>query len=244
MRIRPLMLVLALAASFPALAQQMVYYHYLSGTGFVINNDGNIITNAHVVKDCQSISILTPKGEQQAILVAADTKLDLAVLKTPYISPSIAPLRWNISDLKVGDDVALMGFPGKEGANGHYQFKKTKIISLKGPGGQDRWIQLSSVAAQGNSGGPVLDMNGNVIAVIAGMTLSYKADDNGNPEGAPVSQSDVAIPLAALQGFLQEHAIGFYESKSDGRVYGDGDLRDTAHNFIVPVRCIQDVETH
>ena len=243
MRIAPLLVLLTLAVATSAVAQPMVYYHYLSGTGFVINNEGDVITNAHVVKDCQSISILTAKGEEQAVLVAADTKQDLAVLKTHYLSPSIAPLRLNISDLKVGDDVIIMGYPGKEGAAGHYQFKKTKVLSLKGPGGQDRWIQLASVAAQGNSGGPVLDTNGNVIAVIAGMTLSYQADDNGNPVGSPLSQSDVAIPLAALQGFLHEHEISFYESNSDGRAYRDGDLRDNAHNFILPVRCIQDVVT-
>ena len=236
-------LLLAFAASTAAYAQQVTYYHFLSGTGFVINNDGNVITNAHVVKDCQSISILTAKGEEQASLVATDTEKDLAVLKMPFISPYIAPLRWNISDLRVGDEVVIMGYPGKEGASGHYQFKKTKVLSLKGPGGQDKWIQLESVAAQGNSGGPVLDMNGNVIAVISGMTLSYKADENGNPMGAPVSQSDVAIPLAALQGFLHDHEISFYESNSNGHGYGDGILRDNAHNFIVPVRCIQNVET-
>ena len=244
MRIYLLLVLTALTASFPALAQQQtVYYHYLSGTGFVINKEGNVITNAHVVKDCRSISILTANGEEQATLVAADTKHDLAVLKTPYLSPSVAPLRWNISDLRVGDEVVVMGYPGKEGALGHYQFKKTKVTSLRGPGGQERWIQLASVAAQGNSGGPVLDTSGNVIAVITGMTLSYKADGNGNPEGVPLSQADVAIPLVALQDFLQQQAIGFYESSSDGHGYADGALRDNAHHFIVPVRCIQTVET-
>ena len=177
-------------------------------------------------------------------MVTADTQRDLAVLKTPFISPNIAPLRWNISDLKVGDEVVVMGYPGKEGASGHYQFKKTKVTDLKGPpGGQDRWIQLASVAAQGNSGGPVLDTSGNVIAVISGMAISYKADDNGNPAGAPLSQSDVAIPLAALRDFLHEHLIGFYESTSDTHGYGDSALRDNAHNFILPVRCVQDVQT-
>jgi hypothetical protein len=113
----------------PALAQQTVLYKISSGTGFVVNNEGHVITNAHVVKACKSISILTAKGEEQAELVAADSTQDLAVLKTGYISPYNAPLRWNIRDLKVGDPVVVMGYPGQEGSTGHYKFKKSTITS-------------------------------------------------------------------------------------------------------------------
>lgn len=223
----------------PALAQHSVLYKISSGTGFVINNDGNIVTNAHVVKDCRSISILTPKGEEQASLVAEDATNDLAVLKTAYISPYTAPLRWNIRDLKVGDDVIVMGYPGQEGSTGHYVFKKTRVFSLKGPTGQDTFIQLASVAAHGNSGGPVLDGSGNVIAVISGTALTYHADANGKPVGEALGQSDVAITLAALQDFLRTNNIGYYQSASGVVAYGDAVLRDNARNFIVPVRCIQ-----
>jgi serine protease Do len=225
----------------PALAQQTVLYKISSGTGFVVNNEGHVITNAHVVKACKSISILTAKGEEQAELVAADSTQDLAVLKTGYISPYNAPLRWNIRDLKVGDPVVVMGYPGQEGSTGHYKFKKSTITSLKGPTGQDSYIQLSSVAAHGNSGGPVLDGSGNVIAVISGTALTYRADANGKPLGDPVGQSDVAITLAALQQFLRANRISFYETPSGMVAYGDGVLRDNAKNFTFPVRCIQDV---
>jgi S1-C subfamily serine protease len=243
MHLRPIFLFLALTMALPALAQQATYYRISSGTGFVINNEGNVVTNAHVVKGCQSISILTAKGEEQAGLVAADTEMDLAVLKTPYISPSIAPLRWNISDLRVGDDVIVMGYPGEQGASGHYQFKKTKLVSLKGPAGEEKWIQLASVAAKGNSGGPVLDTSGNVIAVISGMAMTYRVNPDGGLSEKAVGRSDVAIPLAALEDFLHEHAIHSYASASGLVAYSDGALRDNARNFIVPVRCIQDVES-
>ena len=227
----------------PALAQEATYYRISSGTGFVINNEGNVVTNAHVVKGCQSISILTAKGEEEATLVTADTEMDLAVLKTQYIGPTIAPLRWNISDLRVGDDVIVMGYPGEQGASGHYQFKKTKLVSLKGPAGEEKWIQLASVAAKGNSGGPVLDSSGNVIAVISGMAMTYRVEPSGDLSEKAVSTSDVAIPLAALQDFLHEHAINSYASASGLVAYSDGALRDNARNFIVPVRCIQDIES-
>jgi S1-C subfamily serine protease len=243
MRVTPLLFLLALTASFPAFAQPVAYHRYLYGTGFVINNDGHIITNAHVVKDCESISVLTARGEQKAFLIASDPQRDLAVLKSPYISPYIAPLRWNIRDLKVGDEVVVMGYPGTEGAYEHYQFKKTKVTNLQGPPSKEELIQLDGVAARGNSGGPVLDTNGNVIAVLSGMTLTFRVDENGAVMGTPVSQSDVAVPLVALQDFLHEHEIDFYESNSDGHAYGDNALRDSAHNFILPVRCMQDVES-
>ncbi len=238
MRLLPLLLALL---AMPSFAQQMIYYKISSGTGFLINNDGHVVTNEHVVRGCKSISILTPKGEEQADLVATHPERDLAVLKTAYIGKTTAPMRWNISDLHVGDGVVVMGYPGQEGSTGHSQYKKTSITSLKGPTGEDQWIQLASVASKGNSGGPVLDGSGNVIAVISGMAMTYHVGADGKPIGAPVKKSDVAITLAALQDFLRDHGVSFYESTSGNVAYGDGVLRDNARNFIVPVRCIQDV---
>ena len=234
---------LALPFAPPAFAQQTELNKISSGTGFVVNNEGHVVTNAHVVKGCQSISILTPKGEEKAELVAGDTGQDLAVLKTRYISPYNAPMRWNISELKVGDGVVVMGYPGQEGSTGNYVFKKTSVISLEGPTGEDRFIQLASVASKGNSGGPVLDGSGNVIAVISGTALTYRADSEGKPTGNAIGRADVAITLEALQDFLRANRINFYETPSGLVAYGDGVLRDNAKNFIVPVRCVQDVVT-
>ena len=87
----------------------------------------------------------------------------------------------------------------------------------------------------------MLDGTGNVIAVISGTALTYHADDAGRPTGNPIGQSDVAITLAALQEFLRANRINFYETPSGIVAHGDGVLRDNAKNFIVPVRCIQDV---
>jgi S1-C subfamily serine protease len=240
---RGALIALAAAVSLlttPVYAQQRVYYHLSSGTGFVINRDGHIITNAHVVRNCRSITILEPRGAHPATLVARDEEKDLAVLKSNYISRTLAQLRWNIVDLQTGDAVVMMGFPGTDGANGRSQFKKTQVTSLKGPVGEPDWIQLSSVAAHGNSGGPLLDQSGNVIAIIKGMAMLYKVDAAGNPVGSAVSQSDVAIPLASLKSFLQAHGIGFYEAASDRQGYADSYLGENAREFTVAVRCVQD----
>jgi S1-C subfamily serine protease len=228
----------------PALAnaQQTINYKISSGTGFVINNDGHVVTNNHVVRGCKSISVLTPKGEEAATLIANDSTRDLAVLKTSYISQVSAPLRWNINELKVGDSVVVMGFPGQEGAEGHSKYQKTAITALKGPTGEDGVLQLKSVAAKGNSGGPVLDGAGNVIAVISGMALTYRVDaSTGNLSHQPIGKSDIAITLDALRDFLRQHGIGFYESASGLVMHGDSYLQENAAHFILPVRCVQDI---
>ena len=211
-----------------------------AGTGFVISRNGNIITNAHVVRGCESINVHTPQGDLPATLRASDAEHDLAVLEVKGLSGApTAPLRWNIGALKVGDPVVVMGFPGKEGVNGHYSFKTTTVTSLMGPTGEPRWIQLASVAEHGNSGGPVLDMTGNVIGVISGMAQTYRVGRDGKPEDKPLTQTDVAITLPTLQDFLHRNAISFYESPSGLVGYAYNALEANAVKFIVPVRCIQ-----
>ncbi|MES2985322.1 MAG: serine protease [Pseudomonadota bacterium] len=227
----------------PAHAQPLTYTRLTSGTGFVVNREGHVITNAHVVQACQSISILTPEGELPATLVASDRERDLAVLKAPsFRGKAIAPLRWNIDGLRVGDAVIVMGFPGEEGSTGHSQFKKTTVTSLSGPTGEPNRIQLKSVARHGNSGGPVLDTSGNVIAVITGIALTYKVQPDGRIGREALGQSDFAITLPALQDFLRDYRIQSYKSSSGQIARADSVIQDNGHSFIVPVRCIQGTE--
>lgn len=221
-------------------AQTVTYFKISSGTGFVINRSGDIVTNAHVLKGCQSISVLGEGGETTAQLVASDSARDLAVIRAPLSARMmVAPLRWNISELNVGDTVVLLGFPGQAGAEGHASFKKTTVSALDGPSGEASFIQLASVAEHGNSGGPVLDTAGNVIAVISGIAQTYHMDAQGHPTGPVVGQSDVAITLNALQDFLRDNTISFYQSQTGAVGYADPILESNAHKFIVPIRCNQ-----
>jgi serine protease Do len=236
---RHLPLLLALLAT-PAFAQQMVYYKISSGTGFVVNNDGHVVTNEHVVRGCQSISILTPKGEEQATLLATNPERDLAVLKTAYIAKKIASFGAQAEPVEINDKLIMMGFHNHptNGLTGY--FFKTRVISLTSPEGDHNWIQLSQGSLKGNSGGPVLNKYGKVVAVTS--RIAEQVPDNNIVSKEPINRTDVAITLAALQDFLRGHGVSFYESASGLVAYGDGALQDNAKNFIVPVRCIQGVE--
>ena len=243
MRVLSVVLSLLLLA-VPAWAQQQtvpVLMKITSGTGFFINRDGDLVTNAHVVQNCRTISVKTVAGEREARLRASDPERDLAVLRVTGAVPAVANLRWNIRDLTVGDSVVVMGYPGQEGIAGKYQFRTSKVLQLKGPKGEPRFLQLDSVAQHGNSGGPVLDRAGNVIAVITANVELYREmqDASGRAVGDRelISKSDVAITLPVLEDFLRQNATGYYQSSSGGGTTADRLLEARANRFIVPIRC-------
>lgn len=228
-----------LVATTPALAQQTVpvMVKVSSGTGFFVNRNGDVVTNAHVLKACRAISVKTPQGERAATLVAHDPARDLAVLRTEGTPAAIANLRWDIRDLRPGADVVVMGYPGQEGIAGKYRFTTTQVTDLRGPTGEPQWLQLNSVAEQGNSGGPVLDTAGNVIGVISANTMLYRTPTNGRGEPELISKADVAITLPVLEDFLREHQVGYYQASSGAGSNALRMLETRANRFIVPVRC-------
>lgn len=211
-----------------------------AGTGFYINRDGHLITNDHVVRGCRAIFVRGDGAQQQATLVAHDAQRDLAVLKVNAAAPrSIAPLRWNIKDLKVGDPLYIYGFPGKEGAQGKSSFARSKLLDMKGAGGITHWLQLESVAREGNSGGPVLDASGNVIAVVVGRTEFYREPARKGGELTLIKKVGNAITLAALQDFLRANRISFYQHASGQMGRSDTVIQQMASQFVVPVFCVQ-----
>ena len=242
-RLLPVLLIVTFA--LPASAQQLipVMVKITAGTGFFVTHDGALITNAHVVKNCERISVKMADGEHAATLADADTGKDLALLRVDHAQPAaVAALRWNIRDLKAGDEVVVMGYPGQEGVNGRDAFRKTTVLGLNGPTGEPQWIQLQSVAEHGNSGGPVLDAAGNVIAVITGNAMTYRTYTDASTGKAVrdpelVGKSDIAITLPVLEAFLNDNRVPYNESSSGLVMHADDDLERLSSGFIVPVRC-------
>ena len=228
-----------LLASAPAHAQRWV--QYASGTGFYINREGDLITNRHVVRNCQSIAVRTPEGDRAAQLVASDDKRDLAILRTRETPANVAPMRWNIEDLRLGDTLYMYGFPGQEGAGGKPTFIRTNLSAIHGPSGQPEWLQVAAASQQGNSGGPVLDASGNVIAVIFGRAEIYETARNASETPKLIGKSGVAITLAELRDFLSQNMAGYYESASGMVAYAEPVIAQNAAQFTFPVLCMQGV---
>ena len=139
------------------------------GTGMIIDGDGHIITNNHVVNGATKVQVKIASGEEmEAKIVGADPKTDLAVIKIK-LPPNTPHLKFGDSDkLRVGEWVVAIGNP-----RGLEQTVTAGIISAKhragilDPSSYQDFIQTDAAINPGNSGGPLLNLWGEVIGVNA-----------------------------------------------------------------------------
>jgi len=185
------------------------------GSGFVIDKNGHIVTNQHVVAGAQEIEIDFPSGiKTWAELVAVDPDSDLALLKVDLPADSLTPLPLGDSDLvRVGERVVAIGNPfGLSGT------MTSGIVSALGrtldsehasPGGQPfsagDIIQTDAAINPGNSGGPLLNLQGEVIGVnrairTESFTVSGDAASSGVGFAVPVNIIRRVVPALIADG--------------------------------------------
>jgi serine protease Do len=135
------------------------------GSGFIINANGTIVTNNHVVKDARSVSVTLSDGTTlPAHVVGRDPRTDLAVLKVDAKKPLPYIQLGDSSKVRVGEWVVAMGNPFGLGGT-----VTAGIVSAKGrdigEGPYDQFIQIDAPINQGNSGGPLFTQDGKVVGV-------------------------------------------------------------------------------
>jgi serine protease Do len=135
------------------------------GSGFLLDKDGLIVTNNHVVEDADQIKVrLSDEREFDAKVIGRDATTDLALIRIDG-ARDLAPLAIGDSDkLEVGSWVVAVGSPF-----GLEQTVTAGIVSAKGrfigAGPYDNFIQTDASINPGNSGGPLLNMNGEVVGI-------------------------------------------------------------------------------
>lgn len=134
------------------------------GSGFVVSEDGYIVTNNHVIEGADEISIEFFSGQKlDAKLVGTDPKTDIALLKVESDKP-LPFVQFGDSDLmRVGDWVVAMGNPLGQGFSVSAGIVSARNRELSGT--YDDYIQTDAAINRGNSGGPLFNMDGQVIGV-------------------------------------------------------------------------------
>ncbi|MDH4441811.1 MAG: Do family serine endopeptidase [Rhizobium sp.] len=135
------------------------------GSGFVIDPTGFIVTNNHVIENADDIEVIFSDGSKlKAKLIGTDTKTDLSVLKVEPPQPLTAVKFGDSRTLRIGDWVMAIGNPFGLGGS-----VTLGIVSASGrninAGPYDNFIQTDAAINKGNSGGPLFNMNGEVIGI-------------------------------------------------------------------------------
>jgi serine protease Do len=135
------------------------------GSGFIVDTAGVVVTNNHVIADADEINVIMNDGTKiKATLVGVDKKTDLAVLKFTPVKPLVAVKFGDSDKLRLGEWVIAIGNPFSLGGT-----VTAGIISARNrdinSGPYDNYIQTDAAINRGNSGGPLFNLDGEVIGV-------------------------------------------------------------------------------
>ena len=135
-----------------------------SGSGFFITTNGYFVTCEHVIADASNIVLEAKGGNLPARLIRWDKANDLAVLKVEGV---FTPLPVASSGhVKLGENVFTIGFPDPDMQGVEPKLTRGEISSLTGMQDDPREFQISVSVQPGNSGGPLVDLYGNVVGVV------------------------------------------------------------------------------
>ena len=170
------------------------------GTAFAIREDGQLLTNAHVVRSCGRIVV---PGFGKVIVRNQDDDLDLAVLSLPGVF-GLVPAPLADDDAVLAEDVFAFGFPLPNTLGSSIGFSRGSVSSMVGLRAEKRQFRMTAPVQPGNSGGPLLDSEGRVVGVVTSKLNAMRiATETGDiPQGM-----NFAIKASTLRDYLKRAAI-------------------------------------
>lgn len=223
---------LAFAASGAAQSQETEVS--ISGaTGFYITPMGDLLTAAHVVEGCTSVFLYEGTYSKPAKVISIDKELDLALLRTVEKPASSATFR--DGDLVLAEPVVVVGFPLEGLLSPQHNVTTGSVSALAGAFNDSTMFQLTAPIQPGNSGGPVLDMSGNVIGVIRSKLDSAFMLSN---VGIIPENVNFAVKLVYIDDFLRRSAVAPNHRSSD-QILSAPAVAGQASKYTVLVRCVE-----
>jgi serine protease Do len=199
---------------------------YGSGTGFAVSSEGYILTNAHVVDGASKVTVKVygEKEERDATLIGLDTETDIAVLKIEGVT--LQPLKLGDSDqVRVGEYVLAIGNPlsTDELANTiTFGIVSATARQVTIDNYTNTYLQTDAAINFGNSGGPLINMYGEVIGVNSAKTVTAGYDEMGNAVSAegigfalPINQVQKIMKILITKGYVERPGIGVTVSTVD-----------------------------
>lgn len=199
-----------------------------TGTGFYVAPDGYLVTNAHVVQSCKRVTL-----KSGAVLQVLDVQgdQDLALLKGETAGPVLS-----IRDgrgVRLAEDLLVAGFPLGGILSSGINVTVGTVSALLGIGDDENRFQFTAPVQPGNSGGPVLDMSGNVIGVVVSKLDAMSVQ---NEVGDIPQNVNFGVALPGLKAFLEANDVA-YQARASGAKMDKVDLAELARDSTVLLQC-------
>lgn len=203
-----------------------------TGSGIVVDAE-HVLTNNHVVAACQTAHVFDGATTSDAPVIARDASNDLALIKISNHPRSAAAFR-DSSGVRAGENIVVTGFPLNGLVSSEMAITTGSVTALKGPRDDTRILQISAPIQPGNSGGPALDTDGDVIGVVSSTLNSLLV---GIATGGVIPQGvNFAIKTVIVEEFLDANRV-HYEKAGAHREMSTPDIADKARKFTVRVDC-------
>jgi tetratricopeptide (TPR) repeat protein len=205
----------------------------ITGSGILIGNGGEILTNAHVVDRCDAITVqFASKKTDTAVMVARDQTNDLALVRVANPPTAVAAFREG-APVRAGDTVVALGYPLPTLLSSSATLTVGYVSALAGFEDDTRYLQISAPVQPGNSGGPLLDASGHLAGII---TSKLNAENVARFVGDIPQNVNFAIKAEVVRTFLDSKGIAYKTQRADQQL-SPADIGEVARPFTVYVEC-------
>jgi len=203
-----------------------------SGSGFVINASGDVLTNNHVAGKCDKLTVRLQGRDYSGNLLAQDVANDLAVVRFAGI-PIRTIARLSARRMRLGGRIVALGFPLTTILGKDLKATTGNISGLSGLGNNSAFFQFTAPIQPGNSGGPIVDETG----AIAGIAQSkLRAIKIARRTGSLSQLVNFGVKSRTARGFLSTHRVPFTVSRTN-RTLSTVDVVSNAEQFTVLIKC-------
>jgi len=201
------------------------------GTGFVVDTTGSVLTNAHIVHGCRQLS--APRLSSPGVaLVRADTANDLALVRLQERPAGVLNFRERPA-IRPGDQVVAVGFPLQGFVASEPSVTTGNVSALAGPGDDARFLQITTPLQPGNSGGPVLDLAGNVVGIVVAQLDALRV---ARVTGAFPQNVNFAIHGSIAKAFLDAAGVSYATASSTAH-RDQADVAQLGRRAVVLLAC-------
>jgi hypothetical protein len=182
------------------LVAKLSFASLISGSGFIIQPDGFILTNYHVIKGSTAIVVVVPGMKPvRAKVVAADGYKDLALLQVPLTNLPALPIASSHS-VQVLDPVTVLGYPLAQALGVDVSASDGKVNAIREEGSEP-YFQVDANVNPGNSGGPLLNNRGEVVGIVVAKIDALGMAQN---TGSIPERINFAIPIDEARGMIRQ----------------------------------------